>query len=71
MMISVDQSLASLNQSFDQYSRVAQRVAHDGAGGDLAENLVELMQIRTQVKANVISMRTTEETLGSLLDVFA
>ena len=71
MMISVDQSLASLNQSFDQYSRVAQKVANNGAGGDLAENLVELMQIRTQVKADVISMRTTEETLGSLLDVFA
>jgi hypothetical protein len=71
MSLSIDSSLKSLNDSFDQYSRVAQRVAANGAGDDLANNLVELMQIRAQVKANTIAIKTEEDILGTLLDAFA
>jgi hypothetical protein len=71
MSLSIDASLKSLNDSFDQYSRVAQRVASNGAGDDLANNLVELIQIRAQVKANVISIKTEEDLLGTLIDTFA
>lgn len=71
MSLSIDSSLKSLNDSFDQYSRVAQRVASNGAGEGLAENLVELMQIRAQVQSNVAAIKTEQDIVGTLIDTFA
>jgi hypothetical protein len=71
MSLSIDSNLTSLRESFDRYSQVAHKVANNGAGEDLAKNFVELMQIRAQVRANVVSIKTAEDTIGSLLDTFA
>ena len=71
MLTGIDQSLTSLRSAFEQLDRVAQRVARDGAGGDLAGNLVELSRVRAQVRANVAVVRTAEDTIGTLLDAFA
>lgn len=71
MSLSIDRNLTSLRESFDRLGVVADKVAHNGAGEDLAGNLVEMMQVRAQVKANVAAIRTAEETLGTLIDTFA
>ena len=71
MLGSIDQSLASIRDGFDQLHKVGLRVAHDGAQGDLSGNLVEMMQIKVQVQANVTAIRTAQDTLGSLFDAFA
>jgi hypothetical protein len=71
VLTGIDQSLTSLRSAFDQLDRVAQRVARDGAGGDVAENLVELSKVRAQVRADVAVVRTAEDMLGTLIDTFA
>jgi hypothetical protein len=70
-MSSIDQTLSSLRGAFDQLGSVAQRVARDGAGGDIERNSVELLRIRAQVKADTIALKTAEQTIGSLIDTFA
>ena len=71
MLGSIDQNLASIRDGFDQLHEVGLRVARDGAQGDLSGNLVEMMQIKVQVQANVTALRTAQDTLGSLFDAFA
>jgi hypothetical protein len=70
MLSSVGGSLKSLNDVFRRLDEVANRVARDGATGDVNERLVELTRIRAQVRANVASVRLEEERLGTLLDTF-
>jgi flagellar hook protein FlgE len=51
--------------------KAAARVARDGAEGDLAANMIDLMKARHQVRASVAVIRTADETIGTLLDVLA
>ena len=71
MIDAIDQGLTGLNAGFDRLDKAAGRIARDGAGGDLSGNLVDLMRARQDVRANVAVIRTADETIGSLLDVFA
>ena len=45
--------------------------APDPTGTDLVRGTVEQIQARTQFKASVAVMAVADETLGSLLDIFA
>jgi len=71
MLGAIDQGLRGISGGFDRLNTTASRIAHDGAEGDLAANLVDLMRARQAVQANVASVRVADETIGSLLDVFA
>jgi len=71
MMGPIDQGLSGIDSGFDRLDKAAGRIARDGAGGDLAGNVVDLMRARQDVGANVAVVRTADEMMGSLLDIFA
>ena len=71
MLGAIDQGLRGINDGFDRLDGAAGRIARDGAGGDLAGNMVDLMRARQDVRANVAVVRTADEMIGSLLDAFA
>ena len=71
MLGAIDQGLRGINGGFDRLNTTASRIAHDGAKGDLAANLVDTMRARQAVQTNVVTVRVANETAGSLLDVFA
>jgi hypothetical protein len=71
MLGAIDQGLRGINDGFDRLNTTARRIADDGANGDLAGNLVDLMRARQEVETNVASVRAADEMVGSLLDVFA
>ena len=71
MVLSLDQNVASLRDAFDRLRDVAQRVASQSHEGlDDGRHHVDLIRIRAQVKANVVAVRTAEQTLGTLIDTF-
>jgi hypothetical protein len=71
MLGAIGQGLRGINDGFDRLNTTASRIAHDGARGDLAANLVEMTRARQGVQMNVASVRLVDETIGSLLAVFA
>ncbi|MEP7306200.1 MAG: hypothetical protein ABJA98_11840 [Acidobacteriota bacterium] len=71
MLGAIDQGLKGINDAFERLNTTVSRIAHDGANGDLAGNLVDLMRARQDVRTNVASVRVVDQTIGSLLDVFA
>lgn len=70
-MGAIDQGLSGIAAGFERLDRAAARVARDGADGDLAGNMIDLMKARHQVRANAGVIRTADETIGTLLDVLA
>lgn len=62
-------ALAGIDSGFRQLDRAAERIARDGAGGDLVQNLVDLQTAQHTVRANLATVRTLDETIGTLLDV--
>ena len=71
MMGAIDQSLSGVRGGFDRLESSAVRIARDGAEGDLAGNVVDLMRARQDVRANAAALRTADQMIGSLLDVMA
>ncbi len=71
MLGPLDTGLRGMQAGFDRLDRAAARVANDGAAGDLAGNLVEVVQAQVQVRVNAAVVRAAEDTIGTLLDVLA
>ncbi len=67
----IDQAVQGIRAGFDRLDQAAGRIARDGAEGDLAGNVVELMRARQDVRANASVLRTVDETIGTLIDVLA
>jgi hypothetical protein len=67
----IDEGMRGINSGFDRLNRAAGRVARNGAEGDVAGNLVEVMKARHEVKANAAVVRAADETIGTLIDVLA
>jgi hypothetical protein len=71
MVGAIDQGLRGISAGFDRLETSAGRIARDGAGGDLAGNMVGTMLARQEVRANVAALRAADQMIGSLLDVMA
>jgi len=71
MVNALDQGLAGIAAGFERLDKAATRVARDGAEGDLAGNMIDLMRARQQVRASVAVIRTVDDTTRTLLDVLA
>ena len=71
MLGAIDHALAGLDAGFDRLNRAAGRIARDGRAGDLHGNMLDVMQARHEVQANVTTVRVADEMIGTLLDVLA
>jgi hypothetical protein len=67
----IDEGVRGINSGFDRLNRAAGRIARDGAEGDMAGNVVEVMKARHEVRANAAVVRTADETIGTLIDILA
>lgn len=71
MVGAIDQGLSGIAAGFERLDKAAARVARDGADGDLAGTMIDLMKARHQVRASAAVIRTADDTIGTLLDVLA
>lgn len=60
-----------LQQETGRLDRAAGRIARDGAGGDPAGQVVDLIRAARGAQADVAAARTIDRTLGTLFDRFA
>jgi len=71
MLNTIDTARGGINAGLGRLDQAAGRIARNGAGDDLAGNMVELIRSEQEVRANVAVVRTADEMIGSLLDVLA
>jgi len=69
MLRAMDQALQGMQAGFDRLDKAAGRIARNGAEGDLAGDMVDLLRARHEVRANLAVIRTADDTIGTLLDV--
>ena len=69
MLRAMDQALQGMQAGFDRLDKAAGRIARNGAEGDLAGDMVDLLRARHEVRANATVIRTADDTIGTLLDV--
>jgi hypothetical protein len=67
----IDEGVQGINMGIDRLNRAADRIAREGAGGDMAGNFVELIKARQDVRASVTSVRVADETFATLIDILA
>jgi hypothetical protein len=67
----IGEGVQGINTGIDRLNRAADRIARDGADGDMASNFVELIKARQEVRANVASVRVADETFATLIDILA
>jgi hypothetical protein len=66
----IDQGLIGLRGGFGRLDDAANRIARGGADDSLADNMVELVRARADVRTNVAVLRSADDMIGSILDVF-
>ena len=71
MLDALNLGLAGISAGFERLNRTAERIARDGAQGDLSGEMVELMRAKADVRANVVAARTADDTFATILDVLA
>jgi hypothetical protein len=71
MLKALDDGMRGISAGFERLDKAAGRIARDGAGGDLAGNMVDVLKARHQVRASVAVIRAADETYGTLIDVLA
>ena len=63
-----------LNTASNQLLSTSQKIAAYGTGSpgsdDLVQNVVDLSTEKTAFKANALVLKTADQTLGTLLDIF-
>lgn len=69
-------SLVGIQRGYQNLNRIAQDIATAGTNGaadapSLATSIVELKETEQQLKASAASLKTENETVGTLLDVIA
>jgi hypothetical protein len=71
MLGAINQAVSGINAGYERLDRAAGRLARDGGDGDLAGNLIELKRAAHDIRTNVAVVRTADDTIGTLLDLFA
>jgi hypothetical protein len=71
MLGAIDHGLHAVAAGFERLDRAAGRIARQGAGDDLARDLVDLRRASHEVKAGLAVVRTADELVGTILDTFA
>lgn len=76
MISAISSGLAGIQRGMQQMDRSASAIArmgttNEGGAGELATNLVDLMQAKNQVKANVAVVKSADDMLGTLIDTRA
>lgn len=71
MLKAIDSSLQGINAGFARLDRAADRIARDGAGGDITGNLVDTIKARHEVRVNATAIRVADDTIGTLIDILA
>lgn len=76
MVSAISSGLAGIQRGIQQMDRSASAIARmgattEGGPGELANNMVQLMQARNDVKANVAVVKTADDVLGTLIDTRA
>jgi hypothetical protein len=71
MVGAINQALGGIQAGFDRLDAAANRIARDGADGDLAGNMVALVRGSQEVQMNLKVIRAADSMIGSLLDVWA
>ena len=69
MLGALDQGLKGIMAAVDRLNDAAGRIGRDGANGDLAGNIVDLMRARHEARANAASIRTADKTIGTIIDI--
>lgn len=71
MTTAIGAALAGVSAGFARLDRTADRMARSTDGDGLAGDTVDLLRARHEVRANLTTLRTADEMVGSILDVFA
>ncbi len=71
MSSALDVALVGMTAALDQLNRTAEQIARPTDDDDLAEDIVELNSAQHSFEASASVARAADETLGSLLDLFA
>jgi hypothetical protein len=71
MLGAIEQATRGITAGVERLDSAANRIARDGADGDLPNNMVSLVQARLEVRANLAVVRTVDDMIGNLLDVLA
>ena len=71
MVGAISSGLTGVAAGVERLDKAARRIARDGAAGDLAGDMVDMMRARHQVRAGVAVIRTADDTTRTLLDVLA
>ncbi|MEZ5420777.1 MAG: hypothetical protein R2708_26010 [Vicinamibacterales bacterium] len=71
MVGAISHGLTGLVAGFARLDRAASAIARDDNAEGLAEHAVDLLRARQDVRAGVAVVRTADELVGTILDVFA
>ena len=71
MQSAISSGLRSVDAGVNRLDNAAARIARDGADGDLAGNVVDLVKAKLEVRLGAGVIRTADESIGSLIDVLA
>ena len=71
MLSAIDQGSRGIKAGIDRLDRAADHIAREGADGDLAGNIVDLLKAKQEVRAGVSVVKVADETIGTLIDVLA
>jgi hypothetical protein len=71
MTSAIGSALAGVSAGFARLDRTADRIARSTDGEGLPGHMVDLRRARHEVRANLTTLRTADEVVGSILDVVA
>ncbi len=71
MSSALDVALVGMTAALDQLERTAERIAQPAEDSNLVEDIVELNAAQHSFEASASVARAADETLGTLLDLFA
>ncbi len=71
MDIGLNSSVTGISQAFKDHAARADRISRAAEHEDLAKDMVGQIEDSAIVKANVAVIKTHDEMLGSLLDLFS
>ncbi len=71
MLPAIGQGLNGIAAGFDRLDKAAARIAGDGDSTNLVSNVVDLMQAKNQVRTNLAVVKSADEMVGTILDLFA
>jgi hypothetical protein len=67
----IDEGVRGIHMGIDRLNQAADRIAREGADGDMAGNFVQLLEARQAIRVNAASIRVADETFATLIDILA